>query len=146
MKFWEKFSDLHIYDSKAEALFKAVIISITWLGVTTPNEDINEITNTFYISIYLFSLALVMEYTIKLITAPNFLSKILPLGLMAVNVFSVIASTAFIIERPIECVEYMHLFRGTKISLGIIWFDVLAMLIIERPPAEKLENNLGKYN
>lgn len=145
-KFWKHFQSIHIYNTKAEALFKSFIITLSWIGGVRLTETPNTITREIGATFYLFALALIMEYLLKLLNSDNIVPKILPFSLCILNIFTVLCTSAVFFDKPFDKIQYEHLYCIALISLGIIWFDVTTMLLIEPSKKEHIENNLKNIN
>lgn len=142
--FWERFNNIHLYPTKAEALFKAAIITISWIGgvhYTVPPE---QLTNEIGAAFYLFSLALIMEYVVRLATVKKFMSKLFPFLIVTFGVIVFMLSSAVLLDRPFDAITYEFLGLYATIPQFIIWFDVVTMILIE-PVSKKtkpIENTL----
>lgn len=124
--FWSAVYSLHLYPTKAEALFKAFLITISWVGGILYADPRN--TNAFF----LFSLAMIMEYAVKLITEQNIFPKILPVILIAINAGVFFVMLARLFKGDIGCPSPCFL-GVTAASIVLIWVDTIAMLLIEHP-------------
>lgn len=145
-KFWKHFQSAHIYNTKAEAFFKSVIITLSWIGGVRLTETPDTITREIGATFYLFALALIMEYLLKLLNSNKFIPKILPFCLCASNILTVLWTSAIFFDKPFSKIRYEHLHWIALISLGIIWFDVITMVLIEPSKKEHIENNLKNMN
>lgn len=141
-KFWIWFNHIHLYKTKAEAIFKAVIITVSWIGGVHLTKQPETISREIGVAFYLFSLSLIMEYVIGLLTAKKIISKLFPFLICVLNILVFFGSTAILVEKPFDFVGYDVLLWGTIISLIIIWIDALTMIIIEPTTEEYIENNL----
>ena len=144
--FWKCLQSAHIYNTKAEAIFKAIIITISWIGGVRLTEKPETITREIGATFYLFALALVMEYLIKLITSNNIIPKILPFCLCSINILVFLWTSAIFLDKPFTSITFEHMHWITVVSLGIIWFDVITMILIEPSKIEHIENNLKNIN
>ena len=72
---YSKIYSCHLYSSKGEAIFKTVLITISWLGGIHMSAEPASITSEIASSFYLFSMALIMEYIIKWVTQKDIYSK-----------------------------------------------------------------------
>lgn len=141
-KFWSNFQSIHIYNTKAESIFKSVIITISWIGGVYLSEEPEMITKEIGAMFYLFALALIMEYLLKLITSKKIIPKVIPFCLCASNTLTVLWTSAIFFGKPFPYIQYCHLYWISIISLGIIWFDVITMILIEPSEEAKIENTL----
>ena len=132
--FWYYFYKCHLYTSKAEALFKACIISVSWVGAFW-----NDVNATAY---YLFSIAIIMEYAVQLIKSEEFIPKILPCILTISNVFVALISSGQLFSNETE--TYWIQCRIEMITMLIVWLDTVIILLIEKPKEYKIEDALGQ--
>ena len=141
---WIWLFQLHLYPTKAEALFKAIIITITLLGsgIRIGIDEVPLLSNENVIPFYMLSLAFIMEYIIRLITVKNIVSKIFPFAIIALNIVVFLISTFVLLNNELAEVGYNHLLWAIIISMIIIWFDVIIMLLIEPPKVFCVENDL----
>lgn len=130
-RFWKGFYSLHLYPTKGEAFAKAILITISWIGGV---HSANPLVASCF---FLFSLSIVMEYCVKLVTSEKLIPKILPFILIGLNLlvcffsfkdlFSVTTDVSFLSTKNIVL----------KVTLGILWADTFAMLLIEEPATPK---------
>lgn len=145
--FWQTLHKIHIYKDSREAVFKATMITISWIGgihfACATEKDAQSIGVAFY----LFSLALIMEYLIPLLKGKTIWNRILPFVLCGINFVLVFFAFALLLNSPFEGIEDRYLRDLTIASLIFIWSDVIVMLLI-KPDSKKsdlkksLENNL----
>lgn len=144
-KLWGIIHSMHLYSTKAEAIFKTVIITTSLIGsigidFSTTQTQINKDVGTAF---YLFSIALIMEFIIPLIKSNKFLPKIYPFCLFIANIFIYLVALAVLLERPLgvnsNCVIFFIV-----LSIALIWLDTLLMLMIEPPSPQivAVENTL----
>lgn len=87
--FWERLYSLHLYPTKGEALLKAFLITISWIGgILCANPRTAN-------ACYLFSLAIIKEYIVKLAVERDIFPKILPLILAGSNAVVFFFMTAY---------------------------------------------------
>lgn len=140
-KFWNWINKIHLYRTKAEAVFKAIIITISWVGgVHFSNLTDMEAIGT---SFYLFSLSLIMEYIVGLLTAKRAISRIFPFVICFSSVLAFIWSTAILLGNPFVNINNEHLQQAINVSLYVIWFDTIIMVLINPTKNENIENNLN---
>lgn len=140
--FWQTLHKIHIYDNSAEAVFKAVVITISWIGGVHFTCAPEQITQSIGGAFYLFALALIMEYLIPLIKGKSIWARILPLALCLINFVLFFWTSAILLNRPFEGIEYRCLRNLTIASLILIWSDVIVMLLIKPDLKNALESNL----
>jgi hypothetical protein len=140
--FWHDFNKIHIYESKAEATFKAVIITISWIGGVKLQQTPSKITREIGVAFYLFALALIMEFIIPLLQANGFIKRILPFALSSINFLLFFWTSAVLLDNPFNNIGYEYFKWGTIVSLIVIWFDVVTMYLITPGESSFLENNL----
>lgn len=128
-----QFYNIHLYKTKGEAFFKAAIITISWIGGVHLVSSPNSITNEIGASLYLFSLALIMEYIMQLVTVKTFVPKVFPGLIVLCSTVLFMVSSAVIFDRPFETVSFDDMNLLAIIPQGIIWFDVISMIMIEKP-------------
>lgn len=132
--FWYYLYLSHLYNSKGEALFKAAVISISWVG-----GFYSKVSSTAY---YLFSIAIVMEYAVQLVSAKEFAPKAVPAVLVLSNVAVFIVATGQLINRASDTFVFQYVVEiGTMI---VIWIDTISSLLIEQPEECKIETTLGQ--
>ena len=136
--FWQTLHKIHIYDNSGEAIFKAAVITISWIGGVHFAQEAQSIAVAFY----LFALALIMEYLIPLIKAKSIWSRILPFILCGINFVLVFFAFALVLNKPLEWIENRCLRNLTIASLILIWSDVIVMLLIKPDSKNDLESNL----
>lgn len=132
--FWYYLYMLHLYNSKAEALFKAGVISVSWVGGFW-----SEVSATAY---YLFSIAIIMEYVVQLVTAEKFVPKILPLILILNNVVVFLTATGQLLSQKKDAYSFQYVLE--IITMIVIWVDMLTMVLIEQPDECKIETSLNR--
>ena len=147
--FWVNFNKIHLYSSKGEAFFKAAIISISWIGGVHLSNIPSTLSNEIGSAFYLFSLALIMEYIIKLVTVKKFLPKIFPAVIIAFSTIVLLLSSSIIMNKPFKKISYDCLSICTIIPQAVIWFDAISMILIEVPsdevvPVESTLKDFGK--
>lgn len=139
--FWELIYNMHLYDTKGEALFKAFLITISWVGgvnmVTLPDN----ITITLAASLFLFSAALIMEYAVKLVVTEKIVARILPLVIVGVSGICVIATFGMLVDKPLK-LDLQDVYNMTIFPQWVIWFDVVVQLMINKPSDKKIETIL----
>ena len=138
--FWRGFHKIHLYPTRAEAVFKAMLITVSWIGGVRLSVPPELLSREIGISYYLFALALIMEYAISLFTQKGIVSKILPFLLCAANALTFFWTTGILVDRPFVSIEYRHFQITVIFSLFLIWFDAITMLLIT--PVKKRENEL----
>lgn len=141
-KFWRWINHIHLYTTKAETVFKAVIITISWIGGVHLLDQTN--THSIGSAFYLFSISLIMEYMVGLIVAKKFIARILPFLICILSVIVFFGATAILLNKPFESIKYEHFKTLTNIPLYIIWFDSAIMLLINPTKNENIENNLSE--
>lgn len=125
--------NLHLYNTKGEALFKLAAFFISWyVGVCLQSVPV---------SYFLFSASIIMEYAIKLVTTHKFVPKILPLILVMSNVV-ICAVSAGQTFHKIDVVSGQECWE--RITMIIIFADTLCALIFEPPESSKIESNIAK--
>lgn len=124
----------HLYNSKAEALFKAVAISVSWVGGFW-----NAASTTAY---YLFSMAIIMEYAVQVVTTKKIVPKILPFLLIMSNLAVFLASTGQLLNAKSGIFEFQY---GIEIfTMVIIWIDTMLTVLVEPPAEGKVETSLSQ--
>lgn len=149
-KFWNTLEEIHFYKSKAEGLFKGIAITLSWCGgVNISNFSEKTIfNNVIAASFFLFSIALIMEYAVQLVTVESFLKKIVP-GLMVLpSVIVLLVSGGELLNRPLAFIALGVAYKLTIFPQIIIWIDILTQIFIERPKGNKtsIEEKLQKVN
>jgi len=133
------FDSAHLYTTKAESFFKAIIITISWIGsLNIPIKD-TDLSPEINVALYLFSLALIMEYVILVVIRKTFFSKIIPFIITIMSVFVFLVSTAILIGKPFN-INWKILWVCTVIPQAIIWIDTIVIILAE--PSTQIENNL----
>ena len=138
-KFWNTLEEIHFYKSKAEGLFKGIAITLSWCGgVNISNFSDKTILNkVIAASFFLFSIALIMEYAVQLVTVEKFLKKIVP-GLMVLpSVIVLLFSGGELLSRPLKFIPLELAYKLTIFPQIIIWIDILTQIFIERPKENK---------
>ena len=133
-KFFCKIADcinmLHLYTTKGEALFKSVVITISWAGGVY-NQDTP-------IAYYLFSISIIMEYVIQLVQAKKFFPKFLPILLVVSNIAVFILSTVQILHGD---GNFNWQITIEILTIIIIAADAIVTLLIE-PSNNNIETSL----
>lgn len=137
--FWCFIYDLHLYETKQEGLFKAIIISISWYGGVNISESIEgvEFDNIVASTLYLFALAMIMECAIPWLSAKRFVKKIVPTLIVIPSIFVFVICSAQLLNRPSKNIPFTLLYNLTVFIQIVIWFDVLCQIMIE-PPKYKM--------
>ena len=142
-KFWKIIHDMHLYDIKGEGLFKAILITFSWIGGVNMETLPETISVSIATSLFLFSAALIMEYTIRLVVTEKVATKILPLIVVGISFVCGSATFGELVNRPLKIVlEYLY--NMTIIPQCIIWFDVILQLMLNKPNDKKIETILKK--
>lgn len=130
-KFWKGFYLLHLYPTKGEALAKAALITVSCIGGV---YSANPLVASCFL---LFSLSIVMEYCVKLVTSESLIPKILPLILIGLNLLVCFFSfkDLFAATTSVSFLTYKNIILA--VTLGILWADTFAMLLIEEPATPK---------
>lgn len=138
--FWNNFYALHLYPSKGEAFSKAALITVSFVGGVYAANPL--VASCFL----LFSLSIVMEYCIKLITSKEIIPKILPFILIILNLIVFFFSSADLFKSATSVSHQPLKNIILFVTLGIIWLDSFAMLLFERPDIPNpIESNLKDY-
>ena len=132
-RFWEALNDIHLYPTKAEAMFKAFIITISWVGGICFVQSEDVISNETATGVYLFALALIMEYAVPLLVSEKNIKKILPFIIVGMSISVAVLAFSIIVQHPIRNVALEMLKRGTIVPQIIIWIDVIFQLWIKAP-------------
>lgn len=132
--FWYYLYKSHLYTTKAEALFKAFILSISWVGGFWSDK-----TATAY---YLFSIAIIMEYVVQLVTAEKLTPKILPIVLIISNIIVAVTSTGQLLNQETETACFQYIIEIS--TMAIIWIDTITILLIEKPKECQIEDSLSQ--
>lgn len=132
--FWYYLYKFHLYTSKGEALFKASILSISWVGGFWSNRSA-----TAY---YLFSIAIIMEYAVQLIAAEKVVPKILPFVLIMCNTIVALTSTGQLFNHATETFLFQYIVE--IVTMVIIWIDTITILMIEKPKECQTEDSLSQ--
>lgn len=139
-RFWNTLEQIHFYKSKAEGLFKGIAITLSWCGgVNLPElSEKTTLDSVIAASFFLFSIALIMEYAVQLVTVDNFLKKIVP-GLMVLpSVIVLLVSGGGLLNRPVAFISLEMAYGLTIFPQIIIWIDILTQIFIERPKGNKI--------
>ena len=149
-KFWNTLEEIHFYKSKAEGLFKGIAITLSWCGGVNISNFSGKTTfdNVIVASFFLFSIALIMEYAVQLVTVGSFLKKIVP-GLMVLpSVIVLLVSSGELLNRSLAFISFGVAYKLTIFPQIIIWIDILTQIFIERPKGNKtsIEEKLQKVN
>ena len=124
---------IHLYDTKGEALFKIIAFLISWyVGVFLQSSTA---------SYFLFSISIITEYAIKLVTANRFVPKIWPLFLVIINVIVLVISSGLFYKKEGNALQIQESLEIVTVS--IILIDAMAMLIIEPPQSNRIECNIA---
>ncbi|MFG6335588.1 MAG: hypothetical protein K1W20_09025, partial [Lachnospiraceae bacterium] len=83
--------------------------------------------------VYLFSLALIMEYLVPLVLYKKKVKKILPFIIVAISIIVALSAFSIVVQHPIKNLALEILKNGTIIPQVIIWIDVIFQLWIESP-------------
>ena len=140
--FWEKFNSIHLYQSKGESCFKIAAISFSWRWSVFMEEIPCQITREMGIALHLFSLALIMEYIMRLIGTKKFIPKILPGLLCVFNAYVFITAAFMVGGSSTTYLEYTRLYDLTFFSMVILWIDLGVQLFIEKATVN-IENKLS---
>ena len=141
-RYYSKIYNCHLYSTKGEAVFKTVLITISWLGGIHMSKEPVAITSDIASSFYLFSMALIMEYIIKWVTQKDIYSKVFPFLIVLPSILVLFLTSAELFRRPFSWTGYNLLFWSTVIPQFIIWFDMLTMVLIEPPRKKNIEDTL----
>lgn len=130
-KFWKGFYLLHLYPTKGEAFAKVILITVSCIGGV---YSANPLVASCFL---LFSLSIVMEYCVKLVTSENLIPKILPFILIGLNLLVCFFSfkDLFAATTDVSFLSIKNIILAA--TLGILWADTFAMLLIEEPETPK---------
>lgn len=131
-KFWKFLYDMHLYEKKGEGFFKAFIITFSWVGGVHLKSLPNEITTPLATSFFLFSIAIIMEYTVRFVTTKEIAKKILPLFILGISFWVSLVAFGELTNHPFS-VAVDTLYKGLIVPQFIIWFDVIIHVMIEKP-------------
>lgn len=148
-KLYHIINDMHLYTSKGEALFKASIITISWVGGVNFSSIPEPIPHNIGSAFYLFSLALIMEYIIQLITTKKIWNRLFVFAIIFCSIALLILSSSIMLDKPLKIVSNDSLANLSIIPQACIWLDVITMLLIEPPvtkntPIESTLKDCGK--
>lgn len=135
-----KLFDLHFYTTKAEGIFKLITITASWCISASflSNSDKIQDRKSLITTLYLFSLSIITEFVVKLVSVKRFIKKIIP---------TLIVVPAIIIH---VC-TFAETFGGNRIIsdmtlkvcliffLVIIWIDILIQILVEKPLPVKVD-------
>ena len=141
-KFWQYFNNIHIYLNKGEAIFKAAVITLSWIGGVYLSKTCEKITDEIAVAFYLFSLALIMEFLIPLLNSKRIVKRILPFVLCGINFILFFCTSAVLLNRPFKNIGCGFFEWLAIISLVIIWVDVATMCLIGPNQTDHIENQL----
>ena len=139
--FWEFISDMHLYDTKGEALFKAILISFSWGGGVHMINPTNEITISIAANIFLFSIALIMEYAVQLVTTEKIATRIIPFLIVGISVICAFLTFCHLVENPFD-ININFIYNATIVTQIVIWLDVCIQLLIDKTSKIQIETNL----
>ena len=139
--FWEFLYDMHLYKTKGEGLFKAAVISFSWVGGVHLKQLPSTISISIATSLFLFSVAIIMEYAVGIVRAEKIAAKIFPIIIVIISFFISFVTFGNLTNRPFS-VELSLLYAGTIVLQVIIWLDVLIYLLIGKPRVKGIEENL----
>lgn len=126
--FWDKLYDMHLYPTKGEAMFKTLVIAISWVGGIHVHETVGAD------ALYLYSIAIIMEYAVQLTRNDTvFRQKILPGTLVIINSITAIIATGELLGKAPTDVFRDWLIATTLISLAIIAIDTIIMIFAKTP-------------
>lgn len=138
-KFWNTLEEIHFYKSKAEGLFKGIAITLSWCGgvnISSLSEK-TTLDSVIAVGFFLFSIALIMEYAVQLVTVEKFLNKIVP-GLMVLpSVVVLLVSGGELFNRPVTFISLEATYKLTIFPQIIIWIDILTQIFIEKPKGNR---------
>lgn len=132
--FWYYLCLSHLYNSKGEALFKAAVLSISWVG-----GFCSTVSATAY---YLFSIAIIMEYVVQLVVAKEIAPKLLPITLVLSNLAVFLAATGQLLSGKNETFSFQYVIE--IITMFFIWIDAISTVLIEQPDECKIEASLSQ--
>lgn len=140
-KFWNFIHDMHLYDTRVEALFKVAVLALSWYGGVQMTEKTADISVPVAASLFLFSLSLIMEYTVRLVVTKRVATRILPFLIFAVSLYC--AATAFgKMTENAAGPDLMRLYKITGFPLIIICVDVAVHVLIEDTKTVPIETKL----
>lgn len=140
-RFWQFINDMHLYDTKGEALFKAVIISFSWGGGVHMLEMPDEISVSIAASIFLFSVALIMEYAVRLVITEKIATRILPFLIVGISIVCAFLTFCELVEKPFS-IEWNCMYEATIVAQIVIWLDVCTQLLISKSNDKQIEAKL----
>ena len=125
----------HLYTTKGEALFKAAALLLSYFGgVWHQNTPV---------AYYLFSFAIIMEYSVQLIRAKRFIPKVLPCFLTVSNLVVLGFSFGQILQagNPTSTQNRVEI-----ITLCVIGIDAIATILFEQPEKFMIESNISAFS
>lgn len=139
--FWKFIFDMHLYDSKGEALFKACFITASWIGGVSLPTALEMQRIPTIASLLLFSMALIMEYAMRLIGSKKIATRILPLLIVGLSIVCAFSAFGELVEKPFW-VEVKCMYNILSFLQGVIWLDVFVCLLIDKPKVVRIESQL----
>lgn len=126
---------LHLYTSKGEALFKAIVLALSWFGGVYHQKSA--------VAYYIFSISIIMEYAVQLVRAKKFLPKLLPIILITSNAITFVYAAGKLLNET----DVIHNFQVIveQATIFIIGFDAFLTLLIEPPESSKVENTVSQH-
>lgn len=140
-RFWKFISDMHLYDTKGEALFKAIIISFSWGGGVHMMSLPDKITISIAANIFLFSAALIMEYAVQLVTTEKIATRIIPFFVVGISIVCAFLTFCELVEKPF-LVDIKCVYNATIVAQVVIWLDVCVHLMIGKANRKQIETRL----
>lgn len=132
--FYKILDELHFYSLKAEGLFKIILLAVSCAGcIVIPSGEKGFDCQTAIVNLYLFSVALIMEFVVKLVVADSFISKIVPMLIVVPSIIAFIFSATKLLGKQLPFVTYEMAVICVVIPLVVIWIDVWIQILIEKP-------------
>lgn len=144
----KKIQKIYLYDNMLEGLFKACIITLSWfVGVSglyrcIINTDMSS-KHSFTAGVFIFSLAIIMEYVLGLNNSENdWRKKLFLISIIGISVVIFLSASDEMLNSTYreQCLYAYYI--GTIILQFIIWINICLHIIFGNNK-EPIENSLN---
>ena len=133
METLHKFIDAsHIYETKAETWFKFMCLAASFFGGLYGLTATHGLAHQYSIAFFIFSIALFMEYILKLISASRAATKAFPLIIILCGIWLFADSIAHWSTDGDGILEFTQLKVVAFIPVLVLFVDTLSITIWEK--------------
>ena len=84
------------------------------------------------VSLFLFSIALIMEYSVRIVSAKKIATRLLPMIVVGISIWDAYITFCALVGNAYD-IGLEYLYYGTIVPLVIIGIDVIIYLLLGKP-------------